>query len=249
MERGAVRSIHFVRTEHTSRTDHADRHLACLHNAGLHRRRLSTKNDLLIDIEGILLILCGMVCRNIQKLKIVFVVFDLRSFQNFIAHTGKNTLYLLKGDGVGMTVAQRLLLSGKGHIDNFFFQTGFQKLCLQITLCLLQTGLDLGAGLIYHLSNQRTIFLGYIFHTFQYSGQLTFFAEKADSDIIQFIQCIGFLNSGCGIFKNLLQSFFHHITHDVTPFPSFSETCKGISHGVPCIIKMHCHWQLIFHVK
>ena len=77
MEGRRMGSVHLIGTVNTSRGKHTDRKLALLHDTGLYRRSLGTKHDVLIYIEGILLILCRMVCRNVQFLEVVKVVLHL----------------------------------------------------------------------------------------------------------------------------------------------------------------------------
>ena len=65
MERRRMCCIHFICTEYSTRRDHTDRQFLLFHHAHLDRRCLCTQQDLVVDIEGILLILCRMICRNI----------------------------------------------------------------------------------------------------------------------------------------------------------------------------------------
>ena len=65
MEGWGVSCIHFIGAEYTSWRNHADGQSACLHDSGLYRGGLGAEHDILIDIEGILFILCRMVWRNV----------------------------------------------------------------------------------------------------------------------------------------------------------------------------------------
>ena len=119
MEGRRMSRIHFIRTEYTSRRDHTDRQLAFFHDSCLYRRCLSTKHNVLVNIESILLILCRMICRNIQFLEIIKIILYFWSFDHFVAHTNEDTLYFFQCDGVRMTMTYVILLSRKGYVDNF----------------------------------------------------------------------------------------------------------------------------------
>src|SRR5699024_8150614 len=65
MERRRMGGIYFIGTEHTAGRNHADGKLSLLHDTGLNRRSLGPKHDIFRNVEGVLLILSRMVCRNI----------------------------------------------------------------------------------------------------------------------------------------------------------------------------------------
>ena len=158
--------IYFIGTEYTSRCDHTDRQFTFFHNTNLYRRSLGTKYDLVIDVESILLIFCRMVCRNIQSLKVVVIILYFRSFYDFISHTNKDTLYFFQGNGIWMTVSNAVFLCRKCYVDDFFFQFVLQFQSFHFFLSLFQFLLDSSSGLIYHLTNQRTLLRADIFHSF-----------------------------------------------------------------------------------
>ena len=117
--------IYFVRTEYTSRCDHTNRKFSLLHHTGLYRRCLCTKYDIFINIESILLILCRMICRNVQLLKVIQIILNFRSFYNFISHAYEDTLYFFQCDCVRMSMSYTVLLRWKCNIDYFCFQLLF----------------------------------------------------------------------------------------------------------------------------
>ena len=97
MEGRGVGGIHRIGTEYSSRTNHADRRLMGLHVSCLHRGCLGTKQNVGIDVEGILFISSRMSLRNIQLLKVVAVILYLRSLYHLIAHADKDLLHLFQG--------------------------------------------------------------------------------------------------------------------------------------------------------
>ncbi len=119
--------IYFISTKYTSRSNHTNRQLALLHHTNLYRGSLGTKHDIVIDVEGILLIFCRMVCRNVQCFKVIVIIFYFRTFYDFIAHAYKDTLYFFQCDRIWMTMSDTVFLCRKRYINHFFFQTKLQR--------------------------------------------------------------------------------------------------------------------------
>ena len=170
MERWWMSCIYFVRTEYTSRWQNTDWQFALLHDSCLYRWCLCTKQNVLCDIECILLILCRMVCRNIQKLKVVFVIFNFRPGYDLISHTDKYTLQIFKRDLVWMSVSVDLLHTRKCNIDCLTLHLLCTHSRIDGLHLLLELCLDICTCLIYHLSNLRTILRSHILHALQYLG-------------------------------------------------------------------------------
>ena len=57
-----------------------------LHDTGLTGRGLGAQYDSLVDVEGVLLILCRVAVGNIQFFEVVKIVLNLRAFHHLIAH-------------------------------------------------------------------------------------------------------------------------------------------------------------------
>ena len=62
-----------------------------------------------------------MVLRDIERFKVVVILFYFRSLNNLIAHTHENTLYLFQRNGVWMTVTYLILFGRQRHIQHLFF--------------------------------------------------------------------------------------------------------------------------------
>ena len=110
--------IHFVGTEYSAGRDHTDRQLALFHGTNLNRRGLGTQNDFLIDIEGILLVSCRMVLRDIQRFEVVVVLLDFGTANHFVAHANENSLYLFQSDRIGMTMSNGIFLCRQGNVNH-----------------------------------------------------------------------------------------------------------------------------------
>ena len=76
-----------------------------------------------------------MVCGNIQKFEIIFIIFDLRTFDHFIAHTDEDMFYLFLGDLIGMAVSDRIPLRRKGDVDLLRCKLTLEGFALQHLLC------------------------------------------------------------------------------------------------------------------
>jgi len=83
--------IYLIRTEHSPRRNHTNRQFSFFHGTSLNRRSLGSKHNFFVNIKRILLILCWMSFWNIQFCKIVFIIFNFRSFHHFISHSHKDS--------------------------------------------------------------------------------------------------------------------------------------------------------------
>ena len=135
-----------------------------------------------------------MIRRDIQCLEVVVVAFHFRPFHHFIAHAHKDSLQLLKRNGVGMSVSDGSLLCGERHIDNLRLQLCLSCGILHLLYGGIQHLLDLFSGLIHHLTDLRSVLRCHILHGFQHSGQLTLFSKDVDAHIIELVQRIALLD-------------------------------------------------------
>ena len=62
-----------------------------------------------------------MICRNIEFFKIIQVVLNFRSLDDFISHSHEDSLHLFLGDRVRVTVSDYIFLRRKGDVDHFCF--------------------------------------------------------------------------------------------------------------------------------
>ena len=125
MERRRMRCIHLIGTEYPSGRQHTDWQFSFLHLMYLRTGCLRTKQNVPADIESILLIFRRMVRRNIQRFKVIIVGFYIRSLNNLVSHSDKNTLYLFHRNRIGMTVAYFTLLGRQSYVDYLCLHLGF----------------------------------------------------------------------------------------------------------------------------
>ena len=129
-----------------------------------------------------------MVFRNVQFGEVVVCIFYFRTFDYFVAHSDKDTLYFFQCNAVRMTMSDHCFFCRKCNVDHFCFHFFFAKCFFQFLSGRFQMFLDLGSCLVDHLSYFRTIFRSYILHTFQHRSKLSFFTKEIYSYIIQFVQ-------------------------------------------------------------
>ena len=182
--------IHFIRAENTPRRDHADRQLSLFHNPGLNRRCLSPEKYVVRDIEGILLILCGMVGRDIQLGEIVLVILDFRSFNHLVSHSDKDPFHIFKGNRIRMAVADALFFRGKGYVDGLAAKPPVEFLLLKSPALLLYHFLDDVARFIDVFANLRPLLGRHILHRFEDRRQGALFPKHCHADFIQLLQAI-----------------------------------------------------------
>jgi hypothetical protein len=80
-------SVHRIGAVDLARSDYSDRRFPLLHGPYLHRGCLGAQDHVVGDIKGVLGVPGGMVFGDVQGLKIVVVVFNLRPFNDVEAHS------------------------------------------------------------------------------------------------------------------------------------------------------------------
>ena len=65
-----------------------------LHHARLHGGGLRAQKNIIGDIKRVLRVSCRVVFRNIERLEVIIIVFDLRPLRNGKAHADKNIAQL-----------------------------------------------------------------------------------------------------------------------------------------------------------
>ena len=159
--------IYFICAEYTSRSDHADRHFAGFHLMYLCGACLCTQQQIAVDIEGILFVLCRMICRNIQCFKVVIISFYFRTFDYFISHTDENTFYFVQHVEVWMYMTNLCLLGRQCNVDRFLLHLCFSDEFFHFFPGVFQHLFNLGSCFIDKLSDLWSVFRCHILHTLQ----------------------------------------------------------------------------------
>ena len=178
MEYRGMGCIHLIGTIYRTGANHTDRQLALLHGTHLHGRGLCTQQNIPIDIEGILFILCRMVCRNIQRLKVIVVLFHLRAVCHLVAHALENIADFVDHNAHGVLMPFGSFLPRHGYVDFFCLQSVRQFCRLQTFLAFLQHFFNALSYFIRHLPDDRSFLCGKLAHFLQNGSQLALLTQK-----------------------------------------------------------------------
>ena len=103
----------------TSRRDYPYGGLALFHSSYLNGGGLCSEQDVLVYIECVLRISCGVVLGHIQRLEAVIVAFYLRALNYIEAHAEEHLLHLCQNGIQRVRPAHLGSLSGKRYIEPF----------------------------------------------------------------------------------------------------------------------------------
>ena len=96
-----------------------------------------------------------MVFRNVQKLKIILIVFHLWTIGNGKAHSDKNILKFVQHSCQRVLSAHRMPFSGHGDVDFFLLDFVFHFLICNITFSLFDQFFQPGSDVIRQLADHR----------------------------------------------------------------------------------------------
>ncbi len=94
--------------------------------SGFESGSVRTQNITVFNVKRILHRTGRMVCRDVQGLEIVKIVFDFRPVRHFETHSVKEFDHTLQGQGYGMQAAAFLSASGQGNVEGFGGKSGLQ---------------------------------------------------------------------------------------------------------------------------
>src|SRR5215213_2205439 len=113
-EHRIVCGIWSVTTKHTARRDHPDRHATTLHRVDLHGRCLRAKRKPIGGIERVLPRARRMVLRNVERIEVIEVLFDLAIVFNSVSERNEDIFEALAKQGYRMTMTGARAASGHG---------------------------------------------------------------------------------------------------------------------------------------
>ncbi|CDN46047.1 hypothetical protein BN871_KF_00060 [Paenibacillus sp. P22] len=201
VELEAVRRIVVVAAVYFAGADDLERSFAAagLHRADLHRGCLRAHQDVLGHVERVLHIARRMVFRQVERLEVVVVGFDFRSFRDGITEADENILDLLLHLHERMDRARRQPAARQRHVDRLRAQPRIRLGAAVSGAFLFQHGLDRAAHIVRELSDDRTLLGAQRAHPAQNFRQRAFFAQILDSEISQLLRA--------GYLLQLLQRF------------------------------------------
>ena len=151
-------SLVVVITVNAARRNNADWRLFIFHGTDLHAGSLCTQQAFGIKPEGIVISTCRMVRRNIQRIKVMIVIFNFRAGFNRKAQFAEKGFDTLNGTGDRMQTAIFHAASRQRDINPLFSQTGIQRRRFQGIFTGIQCSLNLLFGFVNHCTRSRTIF-------------------------------------------------------------------------------------------
>ena len=108
-----------VAAEHAARRDHPHGRAASLHRMNLHRRSLRAQRKTIRGIERVLRIARRMTFRNIQRVEVIEVGFDLAIIFDGVTERDENIFDALAHQRDRMQVTRTRTTTGHGHINRF----------------------------------------------------------------------------------------------------------------------------------
>ena len=128
-------------------------------------------------IKCILLVLCRMIFRNVEKLEVHTVILNLRSFNNFVTHSDKYSLKVLKSYLVRMLMTTLYSCTRSCNIQPLCLHLLLNNLSLKFLLLVCNDCLKCISYSVNHLTYTWSLFRSYILHTLKDICKLTLLAE------------------------------------------------------------------------
>ena len=188
IEYRAVRRV-VVAPVHFAGRNNADGRLLFLHNARLHRARLRAQNHVVVDVERVLHIACGMVFGDVEKLEVVQIAFNFRTFRNRKAHAGKYVDKFARDERKRMKRAEFGRVCGESHVNLLRFEP-FKLLRLFDKRGLFVEHAFNGVSqFVDHFAHIGAFFFRDVCHISHKQRYFTAFAEIFHSDVGKLLTC------------------------------------------------------------
>ena len=169
---------------------------------------MGTQQNVIRNIKGILCIARRMILRQIQRLEIVVVVFDLRSLRDGKSHSDEDIAQHRLRLRKRMTVPDRKFLSRNRYVKRFRCQPALElTLLFQLRFCGKRL-FDSASHFICQLPDKGTLLGRNVSHSAQNGGQLSFFTEIFDPKLLDIVRGIDL--TGC-FFSDFFQQFLHSV--------------------------------------
>ena len=161
-------------------SNNADRWLFFVeHIADLNRRSVCAQNVAIFNIESILHRTRWVICRNIQGLEIMEIVFDFRAVRHFKTHTVKQLNHTLQSQSNWMQTAMFLCTARQSNIQGLCSQLSLQLGFIQGIAFAIKCRLKLIFTFVDVRAYGFTLFRRHLTQSFQKSGQFAGFTKIA----------------------------------------------------------------------
>ena len=204
-------SIKCILSVYLTGADNFDRRLAAVlcklfHDTDLHTGSLSSQEDVIAYIECILGISCRMSLRNSQKLKVVLIILNFRTFSDTVSQTEEDITDLVNSIIKRMSCSATLIMSRQSYIDNFLLKLIRTLESLHLSLALSEYFFHLCTDFIYHLTCFRSFLRCEIAHAAKYAGKLTLLTEILNSYLLDISKILYLFNLFFKFFAGLIQT-------------------------------------------
>ena len=110
-------AVHLIAAVNSAGADDGDRRLLLEHGSYLHRGCLGSQQDVVINIECIVRVSCGVSLKSVQHVEAVLGVLNLGTVYNSIAHSVEYGLEVVEYYVHRVALCNELTLSGHGNVD------------------------------------------------------------------------------------------------------------------------------------
>ncbi|MNQ46955.1 hypothetical protein D3C85_607830 [compost metagenome] len=148
-----------------------------------------------------------VVAGDVERLEVVVVVFDFRTFGDVVADMGEELLDALKGASHRVQAAGGLAATGQGHVDAFGRQLGCQRCGLEVGLARIEGILNAGLGGIDQGARLRTLLGRELAQGLHELGQLALLAKVMNPELLQGIHIFGVSHGLQGLGDQRIQVF------------------------------------------
>jgi hypothetical protein len=156
---------------------------------------MGTQQHVRIEIKGVVHRARRVVTRNVERLEIVVIVFNLRAFGNAVANVGEELLNTFQSPGYRMQTAGGLAATRQGHINGFGRQFGGQLGLLKLSLARIENHCDTLLGIIDERAYLWALLCRQIPQGLHHLSQFAFFTKVKNPDLLQGIDIFSALNS------------------------------------------------------
>ena len=166
--------VRYIVIDAVSLPRHNDTHrrLLPLHHTNLHRRCVRPQEMPIGEVERIVQIARGMVCRGIQCVEVVIICLDLGARNALEAQLCENRRNLLQSLRNRVRFAVGRLPTGERDVHRLVYELFCLLLTVQFSRCLIKRLSQFGANLVRQFADNGPFGFGQFAHAFHHRCQL-----------------------------------------------------------------------------
>jgi hypothetical protein len=148
-----------------------------------------------IEIEGVMHRPGRVMAWDVERFKVVVVVFDLWAFGNAVANAGEELLNALQSPGDRVQTARGLATARQCHVDGFGRQFGSQLGFFKQCHARIENACNTFLGNVDQRTDLRTLFGRQITQGLHHLSQFALLAKVLNPDLFQGIDIFSALHS------------------------------------------------------